>query len=54
MWECGWSDNAASNALCRTLGFTLLGPVDVEYPKGSVMHSYDWCLDLARPPQRMT
>jgi RimJ/RimL family protein N-acetyltransferase len=39
-------DNAASNALCRTLGFVLLGEADVEYPLGSVMHSNDWRLDL--------
>jgi len=40
------TDNAASNALCASLGFTLLGEVDVEYPKGSMMRSNDWCLDL--------
>ena len=43
-------DNAASNALCRKLGFRLNGPCDFEYPKGSVMRCNDWCLDLlARP-----
>ena len=26
-------DNAPSNALCRTLGFELLGEVEVDYPK---------------------
>lgn len=40
-------DNAPSNALCRTLGFTLLGEVEVEYPKGSLMRSNDWRLDLS-------
>lgn len=39
-------DNVASNALCRRLGFTSLGEVDVEYPVGHMMHSNDWCLDL--------
>ena len=40
--------NAASNALCRRLGFELLGEVEVDYPTGVVMRSNDWCLDLAR------
>ena len=39
-------DNAASNALCLRLGFELLGEVEVEYPKGSMMRSNDWRLDL--------
>lgn len=41
--------NAPSNALCRRLGFRLLGPCDFEYPRGSgtTMRSNDWCLDLA-------
>jgi RimJ/RimL family protein N-acetyltransferase len=38
--------NVPSNALCRALGFSLLGEVDVEYPPGSVTHADDWCLDL--------
>ena len=38
--------NAASNALCRRLGFEFLGKVDVEYPRGSMMRSNDWRLDL--------
>lgn len=38
--------NAASNAICRTAGFTLGGPCDFEYPKGSVMRCHDWRLDL--------
>jgi RimJ/RimL family protein N-acetyltransferase len=42
-------DNAASNALCRELGFTCLGEVEVEYPKGRQMRSYDWRLDLWPP-----
>lgn len=39
-------DNAASNALAARLGFELLGGVEVEYPKGSMMRSNDWRLDL--------
>src|SRR4051812_11346186 len=38
--------NAPSNALCRSLGFTLLGPRDFEYPPGSVLRCNDWRLDL--------
>jgi RimJ/RimL family protein N-acetyltransferase len=50
-------ENAPSNALCRRLGFTLLGPCDFEYPagSGSLMRSNDWRIDLAdadRPPSR--
>jgi RimJ/RimL family protein N-acetyltransferase len=40
--------NAASNALCRRLGFELLGEVEVDYPTGVVMRSNDWHLDLAQ------
>jgi RimJ/RimL family protein N-acetyltransferase len=39
-------DNAPSNAICRKLGFTLLGEYDFEYPKGSFMRCNDWRLDL--------
>ena len=39
-------DNAASNALCRALGFELLGETPVEYPKGTMMRSNDWRLEL--------
>ena len=42
-------DNAASNALCRTLGFELLGEAEVDYPKGHMMRSNDWRLDLGSP-----
>lgn len=38
--------NAPSNAICRKLGFTLLGEYDFEYPKGSFMRCNDWRLDL--------
>ncbi|MER5639517.1 GNAT family protein [Kitasatospora sp. NPDC002227] len=39
-------DHAASNAVARKAGFTLLGQVDFEYPPGTVKASNDWCLDL--------
>jgi peptidoglycan/xylan/chitin deacetylase (PgdA/CDA1 family)/GNAT superfamily N-acetyltransferase len=38
------ADNAASNALCRTLGFTLLEAREFEYPKGHFMLCNDWRL----------
>lgn len=41
-------ENAASNAICRKLGFTLLGDVEFEVSRqpGSYMRSNDWRLDL--------
>ncbi len=39
-------DNAASNALCATLGFELLGPCDFEYPAGHMLRCNDWRVDL--------
>lgn len=39
-------DNLASNAICRKLGFTLLGECQFEYPAGSFMQCNDWRLDL--------
>ncbi|MCI3270013.1 GNAT family N-acetyltransferase [Streptomyces cylindrosporus] len=39
-------DHPASNAVCRKAGFTLLGPVEFEYPKGHWMTSNDWRVDL--------
>jgi RimJ/RimL family protein N-acetyltransferase len=39
-------DNAPSNAICRKLGFRLLGSYEFEYPKGSSMQCNDWRLDL--------
>ena len=39
-------DNAPSNAICRKLGFTLLGASDFEYPPGHMMRCNDWRLDL--------
>jgi RimJ/RimL family protein N-acetyltransferase len=38
-------DNVPSNAICRKLGFTLLGPHDFEY-RGSVLRCNDWRLEL--------
>jgi RimJ/RimL family protein N-acetyltransferase len=40
------TENAASNALCRKLGFELLGPIDYEYPPGNPVHGNDWRFDL--------
>jgi RimJ/RimL family protein N-acetyltransferase len=42
-------ENAASNAICRKLGFTLLGEEEFEYPKGSFMRCNDWRFDLLAP-----
>ena len=38
--------HAASNAICRKAGFTLLGEVDFEYPKGVPIRCNDWRYDL--------
>jgi RimJ/RimL family protein N-acetyltransferase len=43
-------DNPPSNAICRKLGFTLLGPCDFEYPPGHPMRCHDWRLDLTAHP----
>lgn len=40
-------DNPPSNALCRKLGFTLLGACEFEYPPGHIMRCNDWRLDLS-------
>jgi RimJ/RimL family protein N-acetyltransferase len=39
-------DNAASNAVCRKLGFELMGAFDFEYPPGHPLRCNDWVLDL--------
>jgi RimJ/RimL family protein N-acetyltransferase len=39
-------DNAASNAVCRKAGFSLVGGCDFEFPPGSLMRSNDWYVDL--------
>jgi RimJ/RimL family protein N-acetyltransferase len=41
-------ENAPSNAICRKLGFTLVGELEFEYPPGSLMRCNDWRLDLVR------
>jgi RimJ/RimL family protein N-acetyltransferase len=38
--------NGASNAICRKLGFELLGELDFEYPPGTPIRCNDWRLDL--------
>lgn len=38
--------NAASNAICRKLGFTLLEECQFEYPPGHSMMVNDWRFDL--------
>jgi RimJ/RimL family protein N-acetyltransferase len=40
-------DNGPSNAVCRKCGFTLLGEVEFEYPKGVWGTSNDWVYDLS-------
>jgi RimJ/RimL family protein N-acetyltransferase len=40
-------DNAASNAICQKLGFTLIEACDFEYPPGNLMRCNDWRLDLS-------
>jgi RimJ/RimL family protein N-acetyltransferase len=39
-------DNPASNAVCRRAGFELLGETEFEFPRGRLMRSHDWRLDL--------
>ncbi|MCX4583613.1 GNAT family N-acetyltransferase [Streptomyces sp. NBC_01481] len=43
-------DNGPSNAVCRKVGFELLGECDFEYPPGHVAVSNDWRLDLWGTP----
>ncbi len=38
--------HAASNAVCRKAGFTLVGECAFEYPKGTMIRSNDWRTDL--------
>jgi RimJ/RimL family protein N-acetyltransferase len=38
--------HAASNAVCRKAGFHLVGETAHEYPKGTLMRSNDWRLEL--------
>jgi hypothetical protein len=39
-------ENAASNAVCRKLGFELRKEFDFEFPPGNPMRGNDWRLDL--------
>jgi RimJ/RimL family protein N-acetyltransferase len=41
--------NPASNAICRKLGFELLGEMDFEYPKGYPIRCNNWRFELFRP-----
>ncbi|MHC3474401.1 GNAT family N-acetyltransferase [Streptomyces sp. 7R007] len=47
-------DHAASSAVCRRAGFTLLGTADFEYPKGHWITSNDWRVDLEAPADELT
>jgi RimJ/RimL family protein N-acetyltransferase len=38
--------NSGSNAICRKLGFELLGAFDFEYPPGTPIRCNDWRLEL--------
>ena len=40
--------NAASNAICRKLGFILVESCQVEYPPGHTMTVNDWRLELLK------
>jgi RimJ/RimL family protein N-acetyltransferase len=39
-------DNGASNAICQRLGFDLQGAEEFEFPKGTVLTSNVWRLEL--------
>jgi RimJ/RimL family protein N-acetyltransferase len=39
-------ENGPSNAVCRKVGFELLGEYDFEYPPGHLLRCNDWRLDL--------
>jgi RimJ/RimL family protein N-acetyltransferase len=41
-------DNAASNAVCAAVGFTLVGPCEVEFPVGHLLQANDWRVALAQ------
>jgi RimJ/RimL family protein N-acetyltransferase len=38
-------DNGPSNALCRKLGFALVGECDFEYPPGNPLRCNDWVIE---------
>jgi RimJ/RimL family protein N-acetyltransferase len=39
-------DNAASNSLCKSVGFAFRGEEDFEYPKGNPIRANVWSFDL--------
>ena len=41
-------ENAPSNAICRKVGFTLLGETDFPARQGGFIRCHDWRLDLSR------
>jgi len=43
-------DNGPSNAICRRLGFELLGAEEFEFPEGTVLRSNVWRLELWEAP----
>jgi RimJ/RimL family protein N-acetyltransferase len=47
---CPQPVNAASNAICRKVGFTLLGPRTYPGRNGGTVTVNDWRLDLRPPP----
>lgn len=47
-------DNAPSNAVCRKLGFELLGEVPFEYPAGHPIRCNDWVLRLSPKGEQST
>jgi len=40
------AEHPASNAVCRKAGFTLVGPISFEYPRGTWLTSNGWRIDL--------
>jgi RimJ/RimL family protein N-acetyltransferase len=40
-------DNAPSNAVCKRLGFVLMGVHELEYPPGNKLTCNDWKLELS-------
>lgn len=46
------TDNPASNAICRKLGFSLVEECEFEYPPGHFMKANDWRFDLFRSMER--
>ncbi|MER5291131.1 GNAT family N-acetyltransferase [Streptomyces pharetrae] len=48
-WLHAWPKvtHTASNGVCERAGFTLLGPVEFEYPKGHRITCHDWRFDLS-------